>query len=294
MMILTSTLLVLIAAGPSTTVFPFCQIGQGPRAAALGEAFSGLSDDATAVYWNPAGLGQDRRLRLALSHQQWFAGINDELAHAAIPIGPTTLGLGLAYSREPDVLYWNDALQRFDNLNVWSGMLTAGLGMPLSDQYRLGVSLTGIYQDLRLEHGVGGYLDIGAFGRPLHDLGVGLVLRRLGTLVRDNDAERLPTELAAGAGYRLGIFRGTLDAALPLFGSNPVVRAGIECTPVRPLSLRVGYRTGPVNLNDLGFVNGLSGGIGINIGNLAVDYALVPYGILGLTHRIGLSVMLPR
>jgi len=32
--------------------------GNGARAAAMGYAFTGLADDATAISWNPAGLAQ--------------------------------------------------------------------------------------------------------------------------------------------------------------------------------------------------------------------------------------------
>jgi hypothetical protein len=52
-----------------TTVFPLLKIGPGPRAAAMGEGFIGLSDDATACYWNPAGLAQLNNFETFLSHQ---------------------------------------------------------------------------------------------------------------------------------------------------------------------------------------------------------------------------------
>ncbi len=40
--------------------------GAGCRAAAMGGAFVGLSDDATAIYWNPAGLAQLKRPEFSL------------------------------------------------------------------------------------------------------------------------------------------------------------------------------------------------------------------------------------
>ncbi|MCJ7813427.1 hypothetical protein MUP95_08970, partial [bacterium] len=36
----------------------FLMISPGARAAGMGEAFVALADDATAAYWNPAGLAQ--------------------------------------------------------------------------------------------------------------------------------------------------------------------------------------------------------------------------------------------
>jgi hypothetical protein len=40
------------------TGVPFLLIAPGARAAGMGEAFIAISDDATAVHWNPAGLGK--------------------------------------------------------------------------------------------------------------------------------------------------------------------------------------------------------------------------------------------
>jgi len=41
----------------------FLLISPGARAAGMGEAFVGLADDATAVYWNPAGLAFQQGVR---------------------------------------------------------------------------------------------------------------------------------------------------------------------------------------------------------------------------------------
>ena len=44
-------------AGVSTSAVLFLRIAAGARAAAMGEAFVAVADDATATHWNPAGLG---------------------------------------------------------------------------------------------------------------------------------------------------------------------------------------------------------------------------------------------
>jgi outer membrane protein OmpA-like peptidoglycan-associated protein len=291
--LVTSLVLILVGSNPGTAVFPLLKIGQGCRASAMGESFTGLADDASAVYWNPAGLGQLESRQFALSHQEWFAGIKDEVGHAALPLGPGALGLGLVYSGEPDVRYWDAAQQRFQTFNAWSTMVTAGYGWQLSNKYGLGAAITGLCQDLSLEHGVGGVVDVGAFGRPAQGLGVGLVARHLGAMTYSDGFKRLPMEFAAGAAYSLGRFNMTLDAVLPALDNPPNFRAGIEFLPVKSVALRLGYRTGPVDLSSLGYWTGLSGGIGVTVGYFGLDYAFVPYGELGLTHRVGLRLVVP-
>jgi len=46
----------------------FLTVGVGARALALGEAYASIADDATAIYWNPAGLGQVDRVEIAFMH----------------------------------------------------------------------------------------------------------------------------------------------------------------------------------------------------------------------------------
>lgn len=54
----------------------FLSIGVGARALGLSGAFTALASDATAGYWNPAGLTRIRsNLQLTLMHTQYFAGI---------------------------------------------------------------------------------------------------------------------------------------------------------------------------------------------------------------------------
>lgn len=283
----------IAGAGPGTAALPLLKIGQGPRATALGESFTALADDASAIYWNPAGIGRAGGLQLALSHQQWFAGIKDEVGHASIPLGPGALGLGLVYSGEPNVLYWDEEEQKFGEFLAWNALLSAGYGLPLSENYRVGAALTGLYQDLKFETGKGGVVAVGFHGEPYPGLGFGVAARHLGLISFPGGTEQLPFEAAAGAALSTGRFKFTLDGVFPVFDNSPSARGGVEFSPVDMLALRVGYRTGPVDLTGLGFGNGLTAGIGVTVGNFGIDYAMVPYGELGLTHRIGIRTSVP-
>jgi len=280
--------LALLAADPGTAMLPVMKIGQGPRASAMGEAFTGLADDASTIYWNPGGLGQLRAQELGFSHHQWFADIKDEVLHAALPLGPGALGLGLIYSGEPDVQYWDEAANQFTTFTAWNAMLSAGYGLRLGSVWRVGLAAKGMYQDLKLEHAAGAAVDAGAVVRPLPWLGLGVSARHLGTMSVGSAYERVPMEAAAGAGLTTRFFKATLDAAVPFLDNDPNFRGGVEFTPVPMLALRAGYRTGPVSLTGLGFANGLTAGLGITAGNFGIDYAFVPYGELGVTHRFGI------
>ena len=63
-------------AGISTA--QFLKIGVGGRAAALGESFVAISNDASALYWNPAGLSQFSKNQVFFSHNIWLVDINHD------------------------------------------------------------------------------------------------------------------------------------------------------------------------------------------------------------------------
>ncbi len=68
----------LLGARPATAAKfagEFMAVGPGARALAMGGAFVALADDASAIYWNPAGLaGRSGRQALAM-HAERFGGL---------------------------------------------------------------------------------------------------------------------------------------------------------------------------------------------------------------------------
>lgn len=59
-----------------TAVAQFLEIGMGARAAAMGQAYTAMTDDAGSVYWNPAGLSQLDNRELFLAYTTWPADIS--------------------------------------------------------------------------------------------------------------------------------------------------------------------------------------------------------------------------
>lgn len=89
-----------------TTTANFLEIGYGASATALGDAFTSVCNDASAIYWNPAGLASLSKPEVLLSYQPWYAGINTTITAAAVNVdnlGTFALGIiGVDYG-EMDV-----------------------------------------------------------------------------------------------------------------------------------------------------------------------------------------------
>ncbi|NOX89027.1 MAG: UPF0164 family protein [Calditrichaeota bacterium] len=71
-----------------TTMAQFLKIQVGSRAIGMGGAYVALSNDATAMYWNPSGLTQLARSgAVNFVHTRWIADMNFNFAAAAVRVG---------------------------------------------------------------------------------------------------------------------------------------------------------------------------------------------------------------
>ncbi|MGB2868250.1 MAG: PorV/PorQ family protein [Bacteroidota bacterium] len=149
----------------------FLKIGIGGRGAALGESMAAIANDASALYWNPAGLVLTNDNAVIVSHAEWlvelkhdFAGVMYHLTSAdAIgvsvislvtddmpvttetqPLGTGTffrysdLALGLTYSRKMTSQFSFGTTIRYVQENLASVKIT-GVLFDLGTFYSLGI-----------------------------------------------------------------------------------------------------------------------------------------------------------
>jgi hypothetical protein len=66
----------------------FLKIGVGGRGAALGDAMVALANDASASYWNPAGLTLSPSNSVMVSHTEWLSGLKHDFAGVVYHVSP--------------------------------------------------------------------------------------------------------------------------------------------------------------------------------------------------------------
>jgi opacity protein-like surface antigen len=169
----------------ATTAAPFLEVGVGARAIAMGGAFVSTANDASAIYWNPAGLGRLSRPEIMFVHTEWLADINFDFAGAVIPLGRFgTLGASLT------TVGMGDMEVRTVNLPEGTGeyfqardmALGISYGLSLTDRFALGFNAKYIYQKIWKETAQGMALDIGTlYVTAFHGLRIGAALTNFGT-----------------------------------------------------------------------------------------------------------------
>lgn len=261
----------------------------GSRALALGRAFVGVANDASAIYWNPAGLTQlDRREILLNYHRPYLVA---DLTHNSAAVAwPHELGtfyaswghLGLSGVQSEDLFYFGGARR------VWEGggkSLSAAATLKFARVSYSGAVATGSNEpvDLGGETRLTG--DVGLFFRWSPRLTAGWTLRNLGRprydFVPGNGQTVIDLEHEAGVAYRWHP-ESLLSLALRESSEGGVtVAAGVEVEFYDVFALRVGA-------GDLQF----NGGVGVRQERLRVDAGFVTHDELGVTTMFSVSVLL--
>jgi hypothetical protein len=269
----------------------FLKIGVGAEAMSMGESQVAATDDLYASYWNPAGLTRLQKPQIALMHNEWFAGINHEFVGFAAPLGNIgTVGVSSSY------LSFGELQGRDRDGNETTIFRPYDLALILSYARSFGSALAFgtnaklLREQIADETGTGIAFDFGAlYNFSEMPLSLGFNAQHLGPRVKFvEEAFGLPVTFRLGVAYKLWNDALTLTTDIIRPSDNDLaIGVGAGYTIGNILHLRTGYKY-KIGGNDLGAISGLTGGFGLTLRQFQLDYALVPFGILGLTHRFSL------
>ncbi len=211
------------AAGVSQATMLFLKIAPGARPTGMGEAFVALADDATAVWWNPAGLGFQQQKQFTAMYARWLPQFKlSDLYYSYLgyihdvpewgTFGANVIFLNLGETERRD--------EQNRNLGTFSSFelaVAGAYGAPVNENLTMGVGLKLIYSNLSpfgagAEKGTGTATavaaDIGLLYKAtfLRGLSMGLNLSNMGPKAAYIDraqADPLPTNLKLGVAYHV-------------------------------------------------------------------------------------------
>ena len=274
-----------------TRAMTFLKIGVGAEAIGMGESQVAATDDLYASYWNPAGLASIQKPQLALMHNEWFAGINHEFVGIALPVGNIgTVGLSSSFLSFGDLQGRDSEGNETTIFRPYDLAVILSYARNFSSSIAFGANAKFLREQIADETGTGIAFDFGVlYTFSQMPLALGFNAQHLGPRVTFiQEAFGLPVTFRIGAAYRL--FDDTLVLTSDIIrpsDNDIAIAVGAGYTIANILHLRTGYNY-QIGGNDLGAISGLTGGFGLTLRQFQVDYALVPFGVLGLTHRFSL------
>lgn len=259
--------------------------GVGARPLGMGGSFVAIADDATAAYWNPAGLGQISGGLSAMYADRFNTGLRYQFLNMV----SGGFGVSLLRLNAMDVLHVTRRDSqghpvRDDGMIKHSeNALLLTYGLKITNELHIGVTGKGLYYELLENTARGWSVDAGAlFRNEIFSIGLNVQNIKDGQLIWDDADETediIPMNVKAGGAVYLigGMVIATAD--VDIMSERQVLHLGAELWPVKDvLALRGGLQN-----------KELSAGLGLRMGTLSLDYALQTH-TLGLTHRASVNV----
>lgn len=210
------------ATNESQAAVLFLLIEPGAKQAGMGEAYSAIADDASAGYYNPAGLAfQDRsKKNMLFMHTNWLPKLANDMYYEYYGYSQYAEGWGhfafnLVYFNMGEQIRTNslspEIVGKFSSFEL---MASGSYGATMTDNLSLGLTLKAIYskladvgQEAEKGKGIGSSfaLDFGAMYKPpIRGLSLSAVAHNLGPKISYIDvsqADPLPLHVVFGAAY---------------------------------------------------------------------------------------------
>lgn len=260
----------------------YLQWGAGARAMGMGRAFCGLSDDLSAIYFNPAGLiqirsGQATAMTSILFEDTFYSFLG--FGHPTQKAG--VFGIGVVSLNSGNLEETNirqEVLGEFKDSRQCMFISYARRAFP---KMSYGASMKLVSQQLSSYRDTGIGIDGGLFLTPWNNLSLGFTLKNIispGLKLKDED-EKFPISLNTGLGARMLnnnlIF--TMDVNKTLKQSLQAQIGGEYWLQKRTIALRMGVDN-----------SGLNVGFGIKRNKYGVDYAFGSQD-MGISHRLSFT-----
>jgi hypothetical protein len=276
--------------------FEFMLIGVGARASAMGEAFTAVSGDVDAPFFNPASAAKMNGTEFSFSHISYLQDVSIEQFSLLTRSSNFRYGLSVNIGSVADIERRGNSptdnpLGTFDEHNVTASFFIA---VPVTDKLSIGNSAKIAYEKLDLENATSLAMDIGAFYTFTSEITFGGSIRNFGTKPKFiSESFDLPREYRLGASFRTSKgtrYEGILisaDLFKPEWGNKSVkFNIGGEYNYQNLLFFRAGYHLGYDSRS-------IAVGGGLAYQNYFFDYAYVPLkNNLGNSHRFTLRIRL--
>jgi hypothetical protein len=273
----------VFANGDYGTAGEFLNWGAGARSMGMGRAFTGLADDPSAIYYNPAGLALQNPLQITAQHVFLFEDTFLDFGAVTYPVsGVGTFALG--YIRLSSLNYdGRDAnWVSTGTFAIGQQAIMLSYARDILSWLSFGLTFKLVNEQIFESTSTGYGVDAGLMFTPADIISFGIsVLNVMPANMKLMDkAESLPVIIKLGVAMKLFGERiiPVLDMEQELSGKEFKFRMGLEAYPIQQVAVRAGY-----DESELTF------GLGVYMKPYRVDYSLA-FQELGLSHRLSFTL----
>lgn len=255
-------------------------VGAAARPIGMGGAFTAVAQDASALYYNPAGLGMMQNRQISLLQASLYGGAALQYLNYGQNFGKTPGGwslemikLGIGGVQGRDAFNQSTGGISYQETGLGFGMGWRGVGVP---EFSFGWKVKQLKRQLGSSSDSFMAADFGGqYGTFFHDrMTLGAVVQNAVKMRKGDTEDQLPTIVRFGAAYRVA---GPLMLAMDL-GSDKQFSFGTEYT-LGFAALRAGM-----------MANGFTFGAGFTFHrSFSLDIAMVQNAQLGMNQRVSLG-----
>jgi long-subunit fatty acid transport protein len=310
-----------------TTAAKFLSIPVGARALGMGGAFVGVANDASAMYWNPAGMARATQAEVQLNHAAWLADIDFNWGGVLLPVGDFgTVGVSATALSMAEMERTTEEQPEGTGQTFSAGSFALGISYAknLTDWFSIGGTVRYVNEHIWNSNATGFAVDIGTmFTTPFDGLTFGAGISNFGTKLKmsgddmlvqkdispnngnnanvnaslSTESFDLPLTLRIGVAYQPIADEDqslilAVDAAHPNDNAENV-SVGFEYSALqRILSIRAGYKALGAKDSEEQFTvgGGLRYGLTSNL-IFRLDYAFERFGRLSNVHKFTVVLM---
>jgi hypothetical protein len=277
----------------------FLKLGVSGRGVALADAMAASVSGSAANYYNPAGLiwreGAEARTQFMFMHKAWIQDTRIEFLGGMTQIGDeNAIGAHLISTSVPDIEVRTVPGEAQGTFTASDLAVGVSFAHKFGQNVRAGITAKYLYEKIFVDNASGFAADLGVQAdTPIENLKAAFTLANLGGMsTMRNEKTALPALMRLGTAYDFDISDGRYSFLLAADGlyvfpeSRTYLNLGTEAVISRLVSIRAGYQFGSQ-------ARGLSAGLGLAYGVLALDYAYARLtSDLGNAHTISLAVNL--
>ena len=252
----------------------FARLGAGARAKALGDAYTGLAQGPSAMYFNPGALPFAQHLEFSATTAKMALDRSLDYIAFTAPVHPRTgpekkavnagLGVGWLHAGVGNIDSRDFDGNPLPTIDQSSNLFLFSFGLQFHERFGAGVTAKVVYEtfgkignDNKSINGNGFGADVGAFAKPIDHLTVGAQILNLGAKTTWNTtdywsqgsskADKWPFQYRAGAAYQYSGLTGTMDVESS-DKNDTRLHAGLEgavnVTEKQSVAGRIGYDDG--------------------------------------------------